>query len=109
MWQSGVLGEGDDKGARSAALSAENARRDHRTLAPWRGPLVRQRREGRYPCWRHRKAHRRIPLGWQTASSRTTACTHKSERRDPLGLRVHFAPNSGAKADIPGPLLWAIN
>ena len=32
---------------------------------------------------RHRKAHRRIPLGWQTASSRTTACTHKTERRDP--------------------------
>jgi hypothetical protein len=34
---------------------------------------------------RHRKAHRRIPLGWQTASSRTTACAHKSERRDPWG------------------------
>ena len=55
MWQSGVLGEGDDKGARSAALSAENARRDHRTLAPWRGPLVRQRREGALSLLRHRK------------------------------------------------------
>jgi hypothetical protein len=51
LWaQAGVSGEGDDKGARSAALSAENARRDHRTLAPWPGPLVRQWREGAIPA-----------------------------------------------------------
>ena len=33
----------------------------------------------------------------------------RGERRDLGGLHIRFAPNSGARADIPRPLLWAIN
>ena len=76
------------------------------TLAPLARPLVRQRREGRYPC---------CGIGKRTGEFRWAGKRHPVGRRrvlmdqsgDTLGLTVRFAPNSGAKADILGPPLRA--
>ena len=70
-------------------------------------PLVRQRREGRYPCCgiekrtgEFRWAGKRHPVGL----GRVLIINQSGET---LGLTVRFAPNSGAKADILGPPLRA--